>query len=68
MEKLRATVTYAFYYCFAVLCLTCIYGLATILSCLEVARVIKPIHPRPQAARSSPRTKDQVDEEIRTAA
>lgn len=64
MEKAIESVTDAFYYCFAVLCLACIYGCAIFLACLEVARIIKPASSPPHAGRLVSHTQAQMEHEI----
>lgn len=49
MQKLKESVEYAASCVFGFICLAFIYGFATLLSVLELARIIKPIYPRPPA-------------------
>ncbi|MEC4723567.1 hypothetical protein RY831_30985 [Noviherbaspirillum sp. CPCC 100848] len=49
MQKLREAVEYAFCCVFGFICLSIIYGYATFLSALELARIVKPFYLQPSA-------------------
>jgi hypothetical protein len=49
MQALREAVEYTFCCVFGFICLSVIYGCATLLSALELARTIQQVYPRPRA-------------------
>ncbi len=49
MQKLTEAVEFGLCCVFGAICLSIIYGYATLLSALELTRIIKPVYPRPRA-------------------
>lgn len=68
MRKLRDSIEYSFCFVFAGICLLIVYGLATFLSALEIARIVKPIYLRPRAAQPIPLPDEQKTNSIQPAA
>lgn len=68
MKNIRETMEYLACCAFAAFTLMCIYGLATVISCLEAARIFNAAYRRsPPATRRNHVSTEMVEEKARPA-